>query len=671
MSVEAQPSPPVEPTPDPAAAAEPQIPWLSFPPFPEPPPGVSVIPFTEFKPSGLYMRMEDEDSPEVDPLGIPTVTLGVKHSLTEEEQARKKKKKKTVYRAGGVIKRVLWFEEWEDGENLRRSVVNPLASRVDRLHQACQDFKNPANRTWPSPTSGVPQLWDAFRLYIGIIAKIYPAMSKKKQAQLAEDEMDEDDEGEDDEVKGGAKSHQVEMVDNPDEVRERNIQQRLKEAEERRKNFDEAAKQRYERRGELKEERMAYFFDDPELAMKEFFSAHYRDKGLIWDKPRCRDGPILVEYFLKYLLRSNALPEYEKGLRRAVEVVKLAQKELPLTFVVGETLPDPFSLGCEKLFGGMTGGMFTWGEDETAEDKDTKKDKPDEEEAKRSQQELADFVASNAKASVQIIDPNDPSFGLGQKLQQEAVADNVDINGVETAPTSGWGIPSSGWGGGWNDAPTGNSGPPPGDWGSAGGWGAPEPDDNNAAKGWFPERQSSLIDLLGPTVFPFTHTTGIIERSTRRILKVVRPPPPHPIAKKKSKGKSTAELVEEELENRLGYIVLGPWKKIGNDVRSDVTAPSILPDSRGPTTHDESVASTEASSTHIHNPEKDEIIILIDPKTVETVQPAIGLGLLATWVQIKKGGPGVNGEPTKWWYMEQLMASIPSYHTDRHYENQA
>ena len=42
--------------------------------------------------------MDEEDGPEIDPLGIPTVTLGVKHALTEEEQARKRKKKKRMWR---------------------------------------------------------------------------------------------------------------------------------------------------------------------------------------------------------------------------------------------------------------------------------------------------------------------------------------------------------------------------------------------------------------------------------------------------------------------------------------------------------------------------------------------------------------------------------------------
>lgn len=105
-----------------------EAPWLTFPPFPEPPPGVTLIPFSEFKPNGLYLRMDDDQGPEIDPLGIPTVTLGVKHALTEEEQTRKKKKKKTTIKAGGVVRKLLWFEEWEEGEHMRRCIVNPYVS---------------------------------------------------------------------------------------------------------------------------------------------------------------------------------------------------------------------------------------------------------------------------------------------------------------------------------------------------------------------------------------------------------------------------------------------------------------------------------------------------------------------------------------------------------------
>ena len=82
-------------------------PWLTFPPFPNPPPGVQLIPFSDFKPKGLIVRLGDpedgtvEESEEVDAEGIPTLALRVKHELTEAEQARKKRRKTKSSILGG------------------------------------------------------------------------------------------------------------------------------------------------------------------------------------------------------------------------------------------------------------------------------------------------------------------------------------------------------------------------------------------------------------------------------------------------------------------------------------------------------------------------------------------------------------------------------------------
>ena len=154
--------------------------------------------------------------------------------------------------------------------------------------------------------------------------------------------------------------------------------------------------------------------------------------------------------------------------------------------------------------------------------------------------------------------------------------------------------------------------------------------------------------------------------------------------------RSLAGAVEEELESRLAQVVFGPWKKIGNDVRSDITPPEVLPDSRGPTTLDNPETSpTPKPDAHIYDPAKDEITVLVEPATAEKLKDAVGMGVLATWIQIartdteateewaglkkdgkKKGAVGVNGQPTKWWYMEQVRATFVSFHTDRYYPGQ-
>ena len=109
---------PVDATPLPAEV------WLKFPPFPVPPPGKTILPFTEFKPSGIHIA-PDENTKELDGLGIPTVALRVRHDLTETERKKKRKvKSRTVAGPGGQVRRLTWWEEWEQGESLRKMFPN-------------------------------------------------------------------------------------------------------------------------------------------------------------------------------------------------------------------------------------------------------------------------------------------------------------------------------------------------------------------------------------------------------------------------------------------------------------------------------------------------------------------------------------------------------------------
>ncbi len=147
-------------------------PWIIFPPFPDPPPGVEIIPFVDFKPLGIIISegapeanagSDAEEQVEVDALGIPTVALRVHHELTAMERDRKGKRKP---KKGGNNRRVIWYEDWAQTESSRRLSV-PLdqyvrgstcylyavltrhlcsccrsLSRIDCLHQAAADFRN-------------------------------------------------------------------------------------------------------------------------------------------------------------------------------------------------------------------------------------------------------------------------------------------------------------------------------------------------------------------------------------------------------------------------------------------------------------------------------------------------------------------------------------------------
>jgi hypothetical protein len=103
-----------------------ELPFITFPPFPKPPPGVTLIPFKDFRARGIQLFAEvvggqNEEDIELDGLGIPTVELRVKHSTDEckSNTRKRKRKKKTAAAEGAPARKVPWYEEWEEGEDLR------------------------------------------------------------------------------------------------------------------------------------------------------------------------------------------------------------------------------------------------------------------------------------------------------------------------------------------------------------------------------------------------------------------------------------------------------------------------------------------------------------------------------------------------------------------------
>ena len=404
------------------------------------------------------------------------------------------------------------------------------------------------------------------------------------------------------------------------------------------------------------------------------------------DKARSEACPALMGFFLRFLIFNNVFPEpdIKSQLQRALKVVEQAETELPATFVVAKALEDGVSKGLKRIYGDMTDQLKLWGNDE---DEDVSKAvDPD---ADEDFSNAATINSADTEAVVADLDDNSPQNAKKRKLEsgealptdsstvvedvivinsndvdldeaalKDAITDNLDINGVEVAPTGDWG---GGWGSGEPDEPGG--------WGDSagGGWnvdGTVTPPREDVADGWIIEEDLTLANLLGDTaqLLSNTHTTGIVERSTRRVVRVVKPSEAKSKSSKVKHG--DAEAAEAEIESKLAYVVLAPWKKVGNHIASDVTLPVLQKSSRG-----------EAFDSS-----KDEIQVLLDPATCEKLP--IGVGLTATWVQLarkagddepgrrKKGAPGKNGEPTEWWYMEQFMATLVSFHTDRYYPDQ-
>ena len=92
------------------------------------------MPFKTFKPRGIQLFLEskkgrsspgDEEDTELDALGIPTIELRVKHATDEckSNPRKKRKKKKAAVLEAAPAKKLPWYEEWEEGEDLRVTKV--------------------------------------------------------------------------------------------------------------------------------------------------------------------------------------------------------------------------------------------------------------------------------------------------------------------------------------------------------------------------------------------------------------------------------------------------------------------------------------------------------------------------------------------------------------------
>jgi hypothetical protein len=270
---------------------------LRFPPFPAVPDGVEIVPFHSFRPSGIRVPIDDDDDDvdgfdgrvggpvseemsmiERDGLGIPTISLRVKH-VTDNLEKKKKRKKRAGVAAQQVQvapeKLQTWWELWEELEEIRRNAYdvsvpprlrvafpalnerNRNLAAIDRLYQAGVDFKS--GRTWPTATQGVQHVWDIvrhvkfrcitvqpncsffaqFRIYIGLLQQTpAPPKDSAPDADTKSDDSDADSDAEDADVALAAADDEANL--------------------------------------------MEAFLSDPELSMKIFFSSHFRERGLIW-----------------------------------------------------------------------------------------------------------------------------------------------------------------------------------------------------------------------------------------------------------------------------------------------------------------------------------------------------------------------------------------------------
>ena len=316
-------------------------------------------------------------------------------------------------------------------------------------------------------------------------------------------------------------------------------------------------------------------------------------------------------------------------------------------------MPDHFSESCKECWGSKVHGYKTLSPNTTnGVERDAKRQRVDGVDANQDRGSQADVDAFEAElraARVEVISP-----GEDINLVKEVISDNMN------ADDSGWGVASGaadaeGWDNEWAAGTNVNGN-------------IVESVDNLSA--WqTPVR--SLMALLGPTTFPITHTTGIVESSMRRILSVTLPaatatePPSGP-------GEGP-DAVETELKARFARVVLAPWMGWEGEDELGYSEPTILAASRGPVLGYEGHGAGHPAGHKAHDPRNDEITVLFDPVVVPTL--GLGMGIGAVWVQLVRqeleGAPTVKSKKGKskakktretFWYMEELSMTFPSYY---------
>ncbi|KAH8118810.1 hypothetical protein DFH11DRAFT_1850368 [Phellopilus nigrolimitatus] len=629
------------------------VPYYKWPPFPDTPSGVSIIPYNEFKPSGIQMCVGlDDDEVEVDGLGIPTVRLQVTHDL--DAPAKKKKKAKKMRNGEQVVKRYVWWEEWEAGEDLRSSFnYNQMLPAEDRLRQAAVDFVEDKHREWPTASTRVREWFDKFIFFIGLDnnAKLRP---KYRKIQEEEEEADEVSDDQDDGVKAAQPQNASQVkIEEFDEKRHKIRDESTIFAE-----SNEQFMQRFQRQVEAQGRRREAFLINPELAIRIFFSSHFRDSGMMWENLALRDAPRVVIFFLKFLVRNRALYDIEKEMRAAIKVAEKAKEELWQTKQIGMKIPDELASCLTTIYGSRLKKVI-WPTHPAPDDSDT--DEPQAKKAKLDEKKEAAPAEFNTELKA-----NGITLISEDVVPPATLADTAVVE--PEADGGGWSSLGLGSGGSWGDDSNAN-----------------DMDDNPWAQaptlaGW-DEPVHNLMSLLGPTVLPLMHTVGYVEASTRYIASWVLPD-----VSDKAKELDVGSFSDPY--RLLARVVLKPYPVFAIAERAAIQRPEILED---PLAGKEGEDAVEKPRVPRHDPEKDSITLLLDPKAAKELVRGIGLG--GTFVQVVPDyatratfsvpqgrgrgrghgrGRGGSHASTKsqasseiFWYAEKVIQVIPSFWTEK------
>lgn len=376
---------------------------------------------------------------------------------------------------------------------------------------------------------------------------------------------------------------------------------------------------------DLKQQRIDSFLLDPELSIKVFFTSYFRDRGLFWSDFNLRTGPVIVSYFLGFIIRHRAFPEFERGFKHAQEVAERAKKELPQTKLVALAIPEGWGKACRALWDSMV--PQKWG-------------------AGVSDSFMESIAALQTEGNAT---PQPIPVPTTLEMIDEAI--EVDLNDPTQNGTAAAGE--------WDAIP-----PSDDQWGAdegENGWNADEfYSKTQAAQTWdtIPiPTACAFMSIIGPSTMPLTHAPARAEMSTRVVLSFAPPSTSH-------------------LHANLATIVLGPCadRLKSPSLTPAITPPDMLLDKA--TEFNFNVVGGES-----HDPLTSCITVFVEPTAIDNL--AAGLLLGGVWVQVapipgveavaeqsskKKGksgkSQGAAADGKIWWYAENVDQVLPSFWTE-------
>jgi len=326
-------------------------------------------------------------------------------------------------------------------------------------------------------------------------------------------------------------------------------------------------------------------------------------------------------------MRSKVFPESdcERRLRRSLDAIKVALLELPNSASFMKLIPDKFGIGCNGCFGKKADGysFANAGDD------------------------FPNTVVADTTAKLSEEPQEEP-----QVKKQKTDAENSDAADAQ----GGWGSASTGWGsgaGGWGDHPTDALN----EWSS-----------EQLEQLWeSDEKEQPLFEFLGPSAFPLTHTTGVVERSMRRVKTILAPAPNPPPSQPTPEGGPNAMAVEIELDRNFSKLVLAPMPDWDNGEAPVYSKPTILASSRGPIIQTDAADDSSGTSAGVkpHDPLNGDITVLVESTQANLLREGMGVG--GTWVQLVRQGDqvkkkkGKSKKPLVYWYLEEAAFITVSY----------